>query len=450
MKYIHKICVAVLVLVSSASCSFYKEYQRPDLHFVDSLYRRMEVLPDSISTAAISWEQFFTDSLLKMWIKDGLAYNSDIGTARLKVKEAEASLLAARWAMLPGASFNAQGGLPGSFSASLNASWETDIFGINRNNKKKAEIGLKQSKIYEQAVQTQLVATIAESYYALLGLDEQLAISRRTLDTWEENIRTLDALKRAGKTNEAAVLQAKANKYSVEADVLTLEKKIMEMENSFCALIGVVPMPIERSTLAEQKLPLELSAGVPAELLSRRPDVRQAELNLAQCHYSKNIARAAFYPNVSLSGALGWTTGNGNIVIDPGSMIANLLASLTQPVFGRGVNKARMMTAEAQYDQAAYEFRQCLLDAGVEVNNALTMWQTAQRRVEIVKKQIISLKAAVWNTQLLMKHGNANYLEVLSAQKNLLQAELTETSDRLDEIRGVINLYHALGGGYEL
>ena len=450
MKHLHRIFVAALVLISSASCSFYKEYQRPDLPFVDSLYRRMEVLPDSISSAALTWDKFFTDSLLKMWIEYGIQYNSDLGIARQKVQEAEAALLSARWAMLPGASFTAQGGLPGSFSTSLNASWDSDIFGSLRNGKRKAQANLEKSKAYEHAVQTQLVATIAESYYALLGLDEQLAISRRTLTTWDENIRTLDALKRAGKTNEAAVLQAKANKYSVEADVLTLEKKIMEMENSFCALISVVPMPIKRSTLAEQVLPVELSAGVPAELLSRRPDVRQAELTLTQCHYSKNIARAAFYPNLSLSGALGWTIGNGNIVLDPSSLIANLLASLTQPVFGRGANKARMMTAESQYKQAAYSFRQTILNAGVEVNNALTMWQTAQKRVEIVKKQIVSLQAAVWNTQLLMKHGNANYLEVLSAQKNLLQAELTETSDRLDEIRGVINLYYALGGGYDL
>lgn len=450
MKRIYKIILGTLILFSSISCSFYKEYQRPDLHFVDSLYRRMEVLPDSISTAALSWDKFFTDSLLKMWIDNGIKYNSDLGIARLKVKEAEAALLAARWAMLPGGSFSAQGGLPGSFSASLNASWESDIFGSLRNSSRKAQAALLKSKAYENAVQTQLVATIAESYYALLGLDEQLAISQRTMKTWDENIRTLDALKRAGKTNEAAVLQAKANKYSVEADVLTLEKKIMEMENSFCALIGVVPMPIERSSLEEQVLPVELSAGVPAEILSRRPDVRQAELALSQCHYAKNIARAAFYPNLSLNGAIGWTTGNGNIVLDPGSLIANLLASLVQPVFGRGTNKARMMTAQAQYEQAAYSFRQSILDAGVEVNNALTMWETAKQRVEIDKKQILSLQAAVWNTQLLMKHGNANYLEVLSAQKNLLQAELTETSDRLDEIRGVINLYHALGGGYTL
>lgn len=450
MKHIYKVIFTVCTLASLSSCSFYRQYDRPELPFVDSLYRRMEVLPDSISTAAVTWDTFFTDSLLREWIDLGLKYNTDLGVARLKVKEAEASLLAARWALLPGGTFNMQGGLPGSFSASLGASWETDIFGSLRNGKRKAQAALEQSRAYEHAVQTQLVATIAESYYTLLGLDEQLAISRRTLDTWEENIRTLDALKRAGKTNEAAVLQAKANRLSVEADVLTLERKIYEMENSFCALIGVVPMPIHRSTLADQVLPGELSAGVPAELLSRRPDVRQAELALVQCHYSKNIARAAFYPNLSLSGTLGWTTGAGNISLDPGSLIANLLASLVQPVFGRGTNKARLQTAQAQYSQAAYNFRQTLLDAGVEVNNALNMWQTARSRVEIVRKQILTLQAAVWNTQLLMKHGNTNYLEVLTAQKNLLQAELSETTDRLDEIRGVINLYHALGGGYDL
>jgi outer membrane protein TolC len=258
----------------------------------------------------------------------------------------------------------------------------------------------------------------------------------------------LEALKRAGKTNEAAVLQAKANKLSVEANILTLEKNILAMENSLCALVGLVPMPVIRGNINEQSLPATLSAGVPAELLSRRPDVRQAELALAQTFYARNSAKSAFYPNLKLSGAIGWTTGAGAIVLDPGSLIANLIGSITQPVFGRGVNKARLQRAQAQFDQASYTFRQSLLDAGVEVNNALTMWQTAKKRVELDKKQILNLQAAVWNTQLLMKHGNADYLEVLTAQKNLLQAELTEVSDRFDEIQSVINLYHALGGGY--
>ena len=445
MKRIIYIAIAALAL---SSCGLYKQYEREEMHFVDSLYRRMNVPQDSISTGSIAWDRIFTDPILHEWIQDGLAYNTDLNVARLKVKEAEAALLAARWALLPGADFSAQGGLPGQFSASIGASWQTDIFGGLRNAKRRAQAALEQSEAYRQAVQTQLVATIANSYYTLLMLDEQLSISTRTKNTWEESIRTLEALKRAGKTNEAAVLQAKANKLSVEASILTLEKEILAVENSFCALLGIVPMPVERSSMAMQELPTTLSAGVPLDLLSRRPDVRYAELALAQTFYSVNSARASFYPNITLSGAIGWTTGNGNIALDPGSLIANFIAGLTQPIFGRVVNKARLQAAQAQYEQAAYLFRQSLLDAGVEVNNALTMWQTAKKRVELDKKQVLNLQAAVWNTQLLMKHGNADYLEVLTAQKNLLQAELTEASDRFDEVQSVINLYQALGGGY--
>lgn len=445
MKRIIYIAITALAL---SSCGLYKQYEREEMQFVDSLYRRMNVPQDSISTGSIAWERIFTDPLLQEWINTGLEYNTDLNVARLKVKEAEAALLAARWALLPGADFSAQGGLPGQFSASIGASWQTDIFGGLRNAKRKAQAALEQSEAYRQAVQTQLVATIANSYYTLLMLDEQLSISTRTMNTWEESIRTLEALKRAGKTNEAAVLQARANKLSVEANVLTLEKEILAVENSLCALLGIVPMPVERSSMAMQELPEMLSAGVPLDLLSRRPDVRQAELALAQTFYSVNSARASFYPNITLRGAIGWSTGNGNIALDPGSLIANFIAGLTQPIFGRGVNKARLQAAQAQHEQAAYLFRQSLLDAGVEVNNALTMWQTAKKRVELDKKQVLNLQAAVWNTQLLMKHGNADYLEVLTAQKNLLQAELTEASDRFDEVQSVINLYQALGGGY--
>ena len=444
------IILAIFITGCLASgCGLYKQYERADMHFVDSLYRRMSVPTDSVSSASVTWEEFFTDPLLREWIQTGLEYNSDLAIARLRVKEAEAALMASKWALLPGADFNMKGGAPGEFSASLQASWQTDIFGSLRNSKRKAQAALEQSHAYRQAVQTQLVATIANSYYTLLKLDEQLNISNRTLTTWEESIRTLEALKRAGKTNEAAVLQSKANMLSVEANVLTLEKEILAIENSLCALLGLVPMPIDRSTLDDQVLPERLCAGVPVELLNRRPDVRQAEMALAQAFYNVNSAKAAFYPNITLSGALGWTTGNGNIKVDPGSVIANLLAGLVQPVFGRGVNKARLEAAQAQYEQAAYTFRQSLLDAGVEVNNALTLWQTAQKRVELGKKQILNLQAAIWNTQLLMKHGNADYLEVLTAQKNLLQAELTEAADRYDEIISAVNLYQALGGGYQ-
>ena len=447
MKKIIIICLAALSL---SSCGLYKKYERQEMSFVDSLYRRMNVGPsDTVSTASVSWDKIFTDPILQEWIRLGLEHNTDMKVASLKVEEAQAYLLAARRALLPGASFSASGGIyPASFNSQIGVSWDADIFGSLRNSKRKAEAALIQTEAAKEAVQTQLVATIANSYYMLLMLDEQLKISNRTVKTWDENIRAMEALKRAGKTNEAAVLQAKANKLSVEANVLTLEKEILAVENSFCALLGTVPMGIHRGNIADQELPHRLCAGVPAELLSKRPDVKQAEMTLAQCFYDTNIARAAFYPSLNLSGALGWTTGNGSIVLDPGALITNLIGSIAQPIFNRGALKAKKLAAESKYKQALYGFRQSLLDAGVEVNNAISMWETAKRRVEIDKKQIVSLQAAVWNTQLLMKHGNASYLEVLTAQKNLLQVELGEVSDRYDEFQSVVNLYHALGGGY--
>ena len=442
----HHIVLIAIATIFLSSCGIYKKYERADMHFVDSLYRRMSVPIDSTSSASVSWEEFFTDEYLQDWIRLGLQYNSDLRIAQLKVKEAQAALTASSWALFPGADLYVKAGHPGQVSASLEASWQTDIFGGLRNSKRRAQAAVEQSEAYKQAVQTQLVATIAKSYYTLLKLDEQLAISRNTLTAWEESVRTLEALKHAGKTTEAAVLQAKANMLNVEASVLTLEKEILAVENSLCALLSIVPMSIRRSTLNEQVLPTKLCAGIPVELLDHRPDVKQAEMALAQAYYAVNSAKASFYPSLTLSGTLGWT--NGNISVDPGSIITNFVAGLAQPIFGRGANKARLEIAQAQYSQAACTFRQSLLDAGVEVNNALTLWQTAQKRVELDKKQILNLQAAIWNTQLLMKHGNADYLEVLTAQKSLLQAELTEAADKYDEIISAVNLYQALGGGY--
>jgi outer membrane protein TolC len=268
------------------------------------------------------------------------------------------------------------------------------------------------------------------------------------MENWEENIRTMEALKRAGKTTEAAVLQAKANKLKIEASTYSLEQTIFEVENEMSALLGIVPMKITRSSLKDQTFPEELTQGVPAHLLSNRPEVRQAEQALIQKFYLTNAARAYFYPNLTLSGSLGWTNGSGAMVVNPAGLIAGVLGSLTQPIFGKGVNKARLKTAQAEQEIALYNFRQAILDAGVNVNDALMKWQTAQKRLEVNKKQVLHLKAAVWNTKLLMKRGSTNYLEVLTAQQHLLDAELTAITDTYDKIIGVISLYRSLGGGY--
>lgn len=433
-KLIYKIIIVAAAILTLGSCSMYREYERPKLHYLDSLYRRLPDLQDSSSIAELSWREFFADTTLQEWIRLGISFNTDLNIARFKVDQAQATLHAARRAFFPSASLSAEAGINGesmSYSLTPSFSWEADIFGKMTNAKRSAVAAVEQSVAYKQAVQTQLIATIAETYYTLLMLDAQLAVSQRTQKTWEENIRTLEALKMAGKTNEAAVLQAKANMLDVQNSIYLLHKKIFETENAFSSLIGIVPIIIDRGTLDGQEFIEHLSGGLPAEILGNRPDVRQAELQLKQAYYATNQARASFYPSVKLDGFLRF---------DPSGFVTDLGASLLQPLYARGLNKAQLRKAEAQQKIALYEFRQKLLDAGIEVNNALVALKTAQSMVKIDKKQIVHLQAAVWNTQLLMKHGNTNYLEVLTAQQKLLQAELSEISDRYEEIRSVINL----------
>ena len=438
----------IILLITMNSCALYKHHERPDITFVDSLYNRIPAADDYESIASLTWRELFADTLLQDLIELGLKNNTNLEIARLKVEQAEATLKTSKLALFPSVSFSAQANANGNglgYTLAPNASWEIDAFGRLHNSKQGAEAALAATEAYQQAVQTQLIATIADAYYTLLMLDEQLGISKRTLNTWEENIRTLSALKRAGKTNEAAVLQAKANKVNVEASILTLKKQIIEQENSLSALLGLVPQEFERNKLSQQIFPDTLLMGLPLSSLINRPDVRQAEYKLVEAHYATNVARSYFYPSITLSGNAGWSGISG----DPGDWIFNAVASLVQPIFNQGKNKARLKISESQRQEALLNFKQTLLDAGTEANNALIAWQTARKRLDSDKLQIMYLKGAVFNTQLLMKNGQATYIEVLSAQKNLLQAELTESNDKYIEIQSVITLYHALGGGLE-
>ena len=438
----------LLTVVMMSCCSLYKEYERPEINFVDSLYNRIPTADDYESIASLTWRELFADTLLHNLIELGLENNTDLEIARIKIDQAAGALKSSKLSFFPDVSFSTQVGVNQngmSYSLSPTASWEVDIFGRKHNTKEGAKAALASAEAYQQAVQTQLIATIADAYYTLLMLDEQLDISKRTLNTWEENIRTLSALKRAGKTNEAAVLQAKANKVNVEASILTLEKQIIEQENSLSALLGLVPQEFERNELSEQIFPDTLLMGLPLSSLINRPDVRQAEYKLVEAFYATNVARSYFYPSITLSGNAGWSGVSGN----PGDFIFNAVGSLLQPIFNQGKIKAKVMISETQRQEALLNFKQTLLDAGTEANNALISWQTARKRLDSDKLQIVYLKGAVMNTQLLMKNGQADYLEVLTAQKNLLQAELTETNDKYLEIQSVITLYHALGGGLE-
>ncbi len=450
MRHILLTGIAALTLVS---CGVYKPYSRPETE-TDGLYRDTVAAADTTTLAALSWHELFTDPNLQSLIEQGLQHNTDLGIARLQVKEAEAVLMNARLSYLPSLSLSPEGGISrydGSTAKTYNlaasASWELDIFGKTTNAKRGAREALEGSRDYAQAVQTQLIATIANSYYTLLMLDRQLEIGEQTLQSWSGSVRTLEALKKAGQTNDAAVLQARANRMQLEASVVSIRKSIAETENTLSALLALPSQEIQRGTLEESVFPERLSTGVPLLLLSNRPDVRQAEHNLAQSFYNTNAARAAFYPSLTLSGTIGWTNNGGGVVMNPGKWLANAIGSLTQPLFNKGTNIANLRIAKAHQEEAALRFRQSLLDAGKEVNNALSQWQAARQRIDIGTRQIATLQEAVRKTELLMRHSSTNYLEVLTAQQSLLDAEQTQAQDRFDEIQGVINLYHALGGG---
>lgn len=451
-----KIWLCLFLIVELSGCHIYRAYERPDVAVADSLYRQSVPAADTTSLASLSWRELFTDPQLQQLIETGLNHNTDLGIARLKVKEAEALLMTSRLSYLPSLSLTPQGNLTSvdgsktskTYNMAASADWEIDLFGKLLNAKRGAQAALEQSEAYRQAVQTQLVATIANSYYTLLMLDRQLDISRRTAESWDESLRTMKALKRAGQATEMAVAQTEASKLSVDASLLSIERQINEMENSLSTLLGLSPQKVKRSTLEAQQFPDSLATGVPLQLLSRRPDIRQCEAQLAAAYYATNSARSAFYPSITLSGSAGWTNAAGAVVTNPGQWLLSAVGSLVQPLFNRGKNIANLKIAKAQQEEALLTFRQSLLDAGAEVNDALVQWQTARQRIRLDEQQTEALRSALRSSELLMQHSSQNYLEVLTARQSLLQAELDAATDRFDEIQGVINLYHALGGGY--
>lgn len=439
--------------IATGSCGLYNKYDRQPADFVE--YDVEKLVPaDSagISLGSIPWRNLFTDPILSGWIDKALESNTDLRAAILKTDEAAATLTASRLAFLPSASVGVDGstGTSGTstLKASASAAWEIDVFGRLRNQKLGAEAAYMASEEFRRAVQTRVISQVANSYYTLLMLDEQLDISERTLATWDENIRTLEAFKRGGRTTEAAVLQARANRMKVANSAVTLRSQIKAQENAVRSLLLDPQADMSRGKLSDQQFPENLSAGVAAEFLANRPDVVQAEYELKKCFYNTNVARAAFYPSLTLSGNGGWTTSGGSGISRPSEWIANFIGSLTAPLFNRGVNRANLKISKAEMEIASLNFQQKLLDAGMEVNNALTDWQTANDRITVDRQQIETLREAVRTTRLLMLNTHStSYLEVLTAQQKLLEAELTDAQDRYNAIQAIISLYHALGGG---
>ena len=437
-----------------SSCGIYTKY-KPAETVPDSLYGAKVEVADTVNFGNSDWKEVFTDPYLQTLIEQALQNNTGYQSAQLRIEESKASLLASKLAFLPSFALAPQGTISSfdgqkatkSYQLPVTASWELDIFGRMRNSKKQTQALYAQSIDYKQAVSSQLIANVANTYYTLLMLDEQLKLSEETAEAWKETVAAARALMDAGQYNEAGVSQMEATYYSVQASVVDLKEQINQTQNTLALLLAETPRNYERGKLADQVMPDDLSIGVPLQMLSNRPDVRSAERSLEAAFYVTNQARSAFYPSIVLSGSAGWTNAAGSIIVNPAKFIANAVGQLTLPLFNRGQNIAQLRIAKAQQEEASLSFQQTLLNAGAEVNDALTAYQSSKSKTELYQKQVESLEKTVTSTSLLMEYGTTNYLEVLTARQSLLNAQLTQVSNRFMEIQSVISLYQALGGG---
>ncbi len=413
-----------------------------------------ETRTEKDSFDADSWRSIFVDAQLGRLIEQGLEHNTDLNVARLRIDQAEASLKAARLAFLPSLTFSPTAGIstfgnsPASktYSLPLQADWQVDLFGKLRNAKQQQKMLVESSEAYRQAVEVNLVANIARQYYTYALLDAQLSLANRSVSLWDETVRAMKAFMEEGQYTDAAVSQAEASREQVKTTALDLQQQMREALNSIRILVGDSTNSVVIASGAENVsagINLDARQAIPLQKLSSRPDVRQAEMNLAASLYATREARAAFYPSLTLSGTAGWTNSSG-VIVNPGKMLLNAIASLTQPLFQNGRLKADLAIRKSQQEEARLQFRQALLNAGIEVNNALTQAQTYDDKSALLDNQVKALERTVKSTRLLQQNGSSNYLEVLTAQENLLSAQMSQLQNEYNKIAALIALYQAV------
>ena len=443
-----------------SSCGIYNKYERPEVNatgLVRDVTSNTDTLAvaDTTSFGNLPWRSVFTDPQLQALIEQGLAKNTDLLNAALNVKMVEAQLTAAKLAFVPSFTFSPQGTISSwdgskaakTYSLPVNASWSIDLFGNLLNQKRSAQMALLATKDYQLVVKTNLIANIANMYYTLLMLDKQLEIvdnmTQLTKDTWD----MMKLQKELNNAKETSVQSAEANYYSVLAQAADLKRQIRETENSLSLLLGQPAQTIGRGKLENQSLPTEFSTGVGIQMLNNRPDVHYAEMTLAQCFYDTQAARSKFYPNISISGSGAFTNNSGGGIVNPGKWLLNAVGSLVQPIFQNGQLVAQLKVAKAQQEQAFNTWQQAVLSAGSEVSNALVLYNSSDEKSKLEQKQIESLTKNVDYTKDLFSMGGSTYLEVITAQQSLLNAELAKVQDDFYKMQAVVNLYYALGGG---
>jgi len=458
------VLLGLIALIGLPSCQVTNKYKTPELN-TNNLYGEMTT-SDTSTIADIPWRQYFADPILVALIDEGIEKNFDLQIAYTRIQQAEASLGMAKAAYFPDISLvgqvnhsrNSNGGRgkdvlgyhSTDYSLGISASWELDIWGkLNRQSKSKYAQFLN-SHAYKNLIQTSLVANIATSYYSLLALDEKLAVTIETVKLLEENVETMQALKESGLQNGAAVEQSKSLLYSTQTSIPDLESQIRQLENSICTMLGRKPGIITRSTIYDQRYPILLEYGIPAQMLAKRPDVQQAELSFRSAFELTNAAQAGFYPSITLStGTIGYANNTLSNFFKPENIFASIIGGLTQPIFARKQLTGNLKIAKAQQQEALLAFEQTVLTAGQEVTDILSTFDSSLKKNETRERQIKSCKNSVYFTQELLKAGDANYTEVLTAEQNLLSALISQVDDKLEQLKCTVDIYRALGGGVE-
>ena len=455
-----------LLIIMSAplllgSCGLYNKYERPDINATGLVRDTASVsdtlaVTDTASFGNLPWREVFTDPQLQALIQQGLDNNVDLLNAALNVKMVEAQLTVAKLAFVPSFTFSPQGTLTSwdgskttkTYSLPVQASWSLDLFGNLLSQKRSAQTALLATKDYQLVVKTQVIANIANMYYTLLMLDRQLEIvnemSGITKETWDM-MKGLKELRIGYRST--SVQSAEANYYSVLAQAADLRRQIRETENSLSLMLGQSAQAIKRGKLDDQRLPSKFSAGIPLQMLNNRPDVHYAEMALAQCFYNTQTARSRFYPSITISGSGAFTNNSGGGIVNPGKWLLSAVGSLVQPIFMNGQLIAGLKVAKAEQEQAYNTWQNAVLKAGNEVSNALVLYNTSDEKSRLEEKQVAALRQTVEDTKELYASSSSNYLDVITAQTSLLNAELSKVADDFYKMQAVVNLYQALGGG---
>lgn len=461
MKRYNFLIIGLAAVTLTGCKSLYGKYERPAVNTSGLIRDAVNdndtlAVTDTTSFANIPWRSVFTDPQLQTLIAKTLANNPDLLNAALNIDMAEAQLKAAKLAFLPGITFTPQGTISTwdgqkatkIYSLPISASWDANLFGNLTAAKRAAQVSMLQMKDYQVAVQTKLIANVANMYYTLLMLDKQLLIvndmEKLTKDTWDIMKVQLQTVRGVRST---AVQSAESNYLSVQTQKEDLKRQIRETENSLSLLMGEQAHAIQRTTLDAQSLPTTFSTGVGVQLLSNRADVHAYEMALANCFYNVEAARARFYPSLTISASGAYTNSGGMGIVNPGKILLSAVGSLTQPIFMKGQLRAGLRVAEDQYKQALNTWQNSVLSAGSEVSNALVLYNASDAKSKLESKRIEVLKKNVEDTRNLMASAGSTYLEVITAQSNLLNAQLNQVQDDFYKMQAVVNLYYALGGG---